>query len=295
LGIGLERLLAERLPLNRKERFFTGTILPAIIGARGFGHVDLLLRRLGMEPATASWRPADTSVQFFTEYGFAESLVGAATKRFPTVPAGKDTPDAILYIDEPEAHLIAIEAKVFHVPSKPALQSQLAVQRTLLQGMAADLGRLRPDGDVPQLTHIALLPAQLAKKVGQLTVPTLTWQELADLYRDVAEPYWLAILNHAMTNYHDYVPENGGGKNAHAMLLGADIVSGFGSGDLEYDHVGCNGGLTGKVFKALVTDGGWRSRSFQVRRGPLDKPHKSWFTVGEFIRGLGELVPHTSD
>ena len=64
--------MGAHLPRNRKERFYTGTVLPAVVAADNFVHLA------GSRSSVAS-RSSSTSstraAQFLTEYGFAESGV----------------------------------------------------------------------------------------------------------------------------------------------------------------------------------------------------------------------------
>ncbi len=129
------------LPFNRKERFFTGTVLPAIVTGDNFSHLGRLLELCGLTPSPVH---ADgvALVQFFTEYGFTESLVKtrAASERFPGSPRGKDTPDLMVYTSAPPARLLAIEAKVYDRPSAAQLNEQLGRQRPLVKYLVGRLG-----------------------------------------------------------------------------------------------------------------------------------------------------------
>jgi hypothetical protein len=72
----------EELPLNRKERFFTGTVLPMIVCRDGFKHLHALLELVGChEPLSVCATAGQENIQFFSEYSFVESVVGEARKR----------------------------------------------------------------------------------------------------------------------------------------------------------------------------------------------------------------------
>ena len=43
------------LPFNRKERYFTGTVLPFIVASDGFAHFDRFLRMCGVEGVVLRW------------------------------------------------------------------------------------------------------------------------------------------------------------------------------------------------------------------------------------------------
>ena len=100
------------LPFNQKERFFTGTVLPMLVCADNFAHFGRLTQLMGLGQIAVDARPGSANVQFFTEYIFAESVIGDAKARFPDAPTSKDTPDVMIYIACPRRALIAIEAKM---------------------------------------------------------------------------------------------------------------------------------------------------------------------------------------
>ena len=79
----VEAQTAELLPLNRKERFYTGTVLPAIVAADGFAYLDRFLALCGItDVVTSSRRDGSAPCQLMTEYNFAESLVGSDDDRW---------------------------------------------------------------------------------------------------------------------------------------------------------------------------------------------------------------------
>jgi hypothetical protein len=57
------------LPMNRKERFFTGTVFPMIVCADEFRHFGRFLRLSRVGDRTIQVASA-ANIQFFTEYGF---------------------------------------------------------------------------------------------------------------------------------------------------------------------------------------------------------------------------------
>lgn len=64
----VEAQTAELLPLNRKERFYTGTVLPAILAADGFAYLDRFLALCGItDVETSSRRDGSAPCQLITE------------------------------------------------------------------------------------------------------------------------------------------------------------------------------------------------------------------------------------
>jgi hypothetical protein len=85
------------LPINRKERYYTGTVLPMLVASDGFAHLDRFLRLCGL-PAVdiAPGLEGDQTFQFLTEYGFAESVFTEVDKSNWPGPLEADTPDIVL-------------------------------------------------------------------------------------------------------------------------------------------------------------------------------------------------------
>src|SRR4051812_14560041 len=97
--LSLEKLLNQELPLNRKERFFTGTVFPMIVCRNNFEHFSIFLEMIGCSEALPVISdPAATNILFFTEYSLVESIVGLTRSRFDDSPKIKDTPDVMILI-----------------------------------------------------------------------------------------------------------------------------------------------------------------------------------------------------
>ena len=84
----LEELMKKELPLNRKERFFTGTVLPMIVCRDNFKYFKRFTSLIdGCEELEVSASPDSSNIQFFTEYSLVESIYDQATKgRFLNPP-----------------------------------------------------------------------------------------------------------------------------------------------------------------------------------------------------------------
>jgi len=95
----VETVLRTGLPLNRKERFYTGTVLPMIAAWDGFAHLDRLLGLCGLPSAGLEGNALEGRhpVQFFTEYNFAESpFTSADMAQFAAAPLDAYTPDVVI-------------------------------------------------------------------------------------------------------------------------------------------------------------------------------------------------------
>jgi hypothetical protein len=288
-AVGLRNLLDDRLPLNRKERFFTGTVFPMLVASDGFEHLDRLLALAKLPPRASSADPQSTDVQFFTEYGYAESRIGGAVERLPTAPAGRDTPDVLLYFENSPPLLLALEAKMYDRPSRSAVDVQLQVQARLLEGLRADLSRLVGEG--VRVHHAALLPSQLAAQLGPLRVPVITWEGLLETYEDVAPHYWRAMLGEALGRYDELASRSSGsGANSDAKLTGQRIFELARHDALPYPCMGRNGGYTGRKLAQDLASGTWREQRYEMSLSE-EPPNGNWFRVEAFLALLAEQAP----
>src|SRR6202035_4383342 len=117
--MSLLNLCNQWLPLNRKERYYTATVLPAIVCAENFTHFGRFLKLLDLTDTGFDVSRDSVNIQFFTEYSLADSIFDLDTKeRFREFPVAYDTPDLMILIDRSLPLLIAIEAKMFSAVSK---------------------------------------------------------------------------------------------------------------------------------------------------------------------------------
>ena len=276
-GIPVEATLpGVDLPLNRKERFYTGTVLPMLVAGDGFAHLQRLIRLcdVGDEVPTGWSTVGLDDFVLVTEYNLAESVRTEHHRRlFARVLHIADTPDVVLC---GEHWLLAIEAKMFHTPSAKDLNEQVAKQKVLVDGIGAAMG-MAPEN----IHHVLLLPEQF--KPGLLDSPVVTWQQVLDAYRVVGPAYWVGVLDRALTSY-AALKSKVAGSNADDALTGAHIVARHSKGALDFTYMGRSGGLLGAGFKADLASGAWKDRSYQVRYEPLIQ--KNWFPIYEFLAAV---------
>ena len=103
------------LPLNRKERFYTGTVLPQIICYDNFKYFERFTSLIRGFPKDIHINPSPSAnnIMFTTEYSLKESYRRRdGNKIFEDIPATKETPDLVTLIMNPEPLLILLEAKM---------------------------------------------------------------------------------------------------------------------------------------------------------------------------------------
>ena len=275
---GLSDLFNERLPINRKERYYTGTVLPMIVASDGFKHFGRFLALCGRPEVALEADPNSTNVQFFSEYGFKESLMDGAEERFRD-PVRRDTPDLVVYVER--SLLLGVEAKFFDQPSFADVREQLDKQAQLLSIMAEGVRTQ------PLVQQVALLPAGLGMPEQIGDVPVLTWERVSDAFRDVASPYWIEVLDLALDRYDRLAARSGGGQNSNAKLVGKRILDDYKANDVTFDYtwMGRRGGLDGPELRQDVETGEWENREYEVRYDCLpDNPN--WFPICEFIKKI---------
>jgi hypothetical protein len=285
--MSLAELFASGLPLNRKERFFTGTVLPMIACGTGFERLPRLLRLI---PGLADLTDAEvspTGIQFFTEYGLLESIYGPAAERFPTLPVSRDTPDVLIFLAGPIKAIVALEAKMYDRPSKEALEDQMKRQRDyVLDFLVRHL-----DIDQSSVYHAALLPEKLWEEYGTLSYPVVTWEAVRAAYEDIAAgEYFWQVLDLALRSYDALVgPERAEyGKYAEARLTGQAIHDRF-TATREFELMGRTLGLQGDRLRQDIESGRWRKQVYEVRRsGPA--PNRNWFAIADFIALVDALT-----
>ncbi len=271
-------LLDRGLPLNRKERYYTGTVLPMLVASDGFAHLHRFLRLCGLDVGQfgAHGRAGGQRLQFFTEYSFVESRFSEAdVRRFPNAPDDNDTPDVVLLGDD---WLLAVEAKMFHAPSVAALNAQVARQKVIVDYLAATL-RLPPE----RVRHVLLLPDRLS--ADGAAVPVVTWESVLNEYRVVGPAYWVAVLEVALARYRDLVAKGlSFGENRDGLLAGETIRQGHQDHSLPFTYMGRQGGLHGAALAQDLADGSWRTRKYEVRYEPLAA--RNWFAISDFLARL---------
>jgi len=287
--MSLKQMMANELPLNRKERYFTGTIFPMVVCRDNFRHFQLFLELIGIKMnVPISIEPDQTNIQFFTEYSLVESIIGSATQRFPNPPKAKDTPDILILINCVPKILIALEAKLYAATSENALENQMCRQETILHCIENGLGIEKKD-----VYFSALLPEKMAHDFREFKYPILTWEKLYDVYYKVCgEDYWLAILRIALESYKDLASKGAFyRRNCEKIMCGLDIYHGYKDGTIDQQIMGRKGGLTGDKIKKDLVSGKWRSQDYGTNSNttPINR---NWFLIREFVEHVDKVDSH---
>ena len=287
--MSLREMLLTDLPMNRKERFFTGTVFPMIVCKDNFKHIPILFSLLdGVKVSTVVSDVTEANIQFFTEYSLIESAVGDARKRFKHLPKTKDTPDIVLLIKGTTKVLIAFEAKMYDVPSVQDMNRQMTAQRGILSSINESIS-------IDAVHHYALLPEKLAKQAEGLQFPVLTWEALHKAYEPVCRgDYFFEMLGIALEKYDELVSSRAGyGQNCEEKIAGQQIYASFKDGTLNKTSMGRDGGLRGDQLKQDVVTEKWRVFRYETSSKPSSELNRNWFAMADFVR-LVESSLHSS-
>lgn len=270
-----QQSVATQLPLNRKERYYTGTVLPGIVVGDDYSRIRPFLERAGIGPLLGEW---NGPVQFWTEYGFTESVFTEHDRaRFPSVDIARDTPDVVITGDD---WILAVEAKLYSRPTAADLIGQLRRQRTLLDYWQESLSL-----PAENVRLVALLPEQYAGTLSGVQDEVhriITWEKIRDDYSFLGDHLWLNTLHAALQQYGTLASKGRQfGANSQGKLSGREIVRQYEDGTLRFTHVGRSGGLAGSTLAQDVATGAWETQSYEVRDTPLEQ--RNWFSIEEFV------------
>jgi hypothetical protein len=282
--MSLAQMMKTGLPMNRKERYFTGTVLPMIVcanGLRDLGVLATLIPGCTLPPIVAD--PRTANIQFFSEYSLAESIHGPATRaRFPNPPKTKETPDIMFLVAGKPSVLVAIEAKMYDQPTAMELMTQMQAQRF-------QLDYLRDTLAIGSVHHAALLPAGLAARLrSQLPAPfpVIVWEDLLAAYRTVRgeDDYFLGMLALALEQWSILAAKPSvQGATADQKLTGAEILEHL--DDPAVRTMSRNGGIGGMALQNDLPAGKWRKHHYEV--SAAEEPvNGNWFLVEEFVAML---------
>jgi hypothetical protein len=283
----LKDLLKSELPLNRKERFFTGTVFSMLVCRENFKYFNLFTKLInGCGELKVSANSTSANIQFFSEYSLVESIVTKEDKkRFPSPPKTKDTPDIIVLFTDLPKTLISIEAKMYDVPYAWALKKQMDDQQKHIDYLKEKL-------NINRVYQCALLPEELCKResyekdaskyIRDTDYQIITWEQLIKAYQEVCpEDYFLGLLKFALESYAALVSH--WVVNYERRLHGHDIYDGFKSGNLNIKIMGRENGIKGDPLKQDIETGKWKTQEYEIGfKG--DSPSENWFSIEDFVK-----------
>jgi len=288
--------LKDRLPLNRKEVYFTATVLPGIICAEDFAHFEHFLKLLRVPESTiqAAASPI-ANIQFFTEYCLVEAIHGDETKdRFKKQggdpPSSRERPDLVILVDGLEPLLIVIEAKLYDGTLEADLMKEMDRQKkNVLDYLRGCWPRLRT-------IHAALLPEAMKSEFGgremlgesEESLPShrrviITWEQIRDAYAGISgTAYFSEMLRIAIEEYDNLKGDQlTFGKYKDNDLSGSEILNRYEQHDLPYRMMGRKGGVHGSKLTEDIATGRWANQSYELKESSEVRPN--WFPISDFV------------
>ncbi len=192
------------LPLNRKERFYTGTVLPALLFHNGLSNFYTFLRGIKDFPVEVNEAQTNDNFLFYTEYNLKESSgkrsVGV---RFHAMT--NETPDVVIEILKPKKVFIVIEAKMFAKVRQDELTEQIRRQkRTITNELKKELGGEKS-------YHLALIPKKLGIK-DTTEYQVINWEFFINNKElNIQNSLFYNYLRFALERYDEHVSISAGG------------------------------------------------------------------------------------
>ena len=275
------------LPLNRKEKFYTATILPHLICYDNFKYFERFTSLIPGFPSNIEIKPnpKDNNILFLTEFSLTESLKDRSLNvKFQDVPKSKETPDLVVLITEPEKILIVVEAKMYSSSDSFSLAKQMDDQKKIINSIKKTLSI-----NEKNIFHIGLVPSKMITKSVMNKYNIVYWEEILNAYRDIlVNDYFFNVLDLALEKYDILVSKNvyGStyGKNMDVKLSGLEIVKLHKEGKRFW--VGRNRGLHGPEFQNDVRTGNWEKFEYEVNITASNPPNHNWFSSAEFINAV---------
>ncbi len=280
----LEKNFNEYLPLNRKERFYTATILPSIICHQNFQYINLFFKLIKRFPQNLTIQPDSfqNNIQFLTEYSLKETA-NFSGRKFVNLPSTKDTPDLVILITKPELFLIVIEAKMFSSSTIDKFKEQIEAQKKIIECIQINL-EIKNEN----IFHLGLVPKKYFPANIQTKCQILYWEDIIDSYQNIlSKNYFFETLKLALNNYSTLKSSSNGafgslGQNMEDKLSGLDIIKLSKSGKVFF--VGRNRGLNGTELKKDRDSGRWKTFKYEVNFSKKTPPNRNWFNSKEFVK-----------
>ncbi len=192
----LKDTLKYALPMNRKERFYTGTVLPSLLFHNGFSNLYRFLEAIPGFPSEVNEKTTGDRFVFYTEYNLKESA-GTRNVGVEILARTNDTPDVVMHVLHPAELFVVIEAKMFQRLTQDVFNTQMRAQKE------AVINRLEEQHHPERVFHVALLPSKLGfRDTDEYTV--VNWEFFVDNRAlDLRGNHFYPYLKFALQHYND--------------------------------------------------------------------------------------------
>jgi hypothetical protein len=271
----LEQIFKSELPINRKERFYTGTVLPALLFHCGLSNFYSFLREIPGFPSEVEEKKTQDEFLLYTEYNLKESAVNnsVGTEIYTDT---RDTPDLIIEILKPVKMFIVIEAKMFASPSQSDFEGQMKAQKK------AVIDVLKKKYSESKIFHVALVPKGLGLK-STSDFDVLNWEYFIDKQDlNVRDNYFYPYLKFALMNYEMLRSKKWAtASTILEKITGNRIYKDSKAGKVFW--VGRSGGI--KAVEEDVKKGVWKRKLYGTNTvKPKDGRAGNWLTSTTFVQ-----------
>jgi hypothetical protein len=271
----LKQSLQKELPINRKERFYTGTVLPSILFHNGLSNLFRFLREIEGFPGDINENTTQDNFLFYTEYNLKESA-GKKSVGAEIYTATRDAPDIVIEILKPRKVFVVIEAKMFANLTQNNFGKQIAAQKLAV----IDILKNKYALDDTQVFHVALTPKSLGFETT-VGYQLINWEFfLANDEIDLRDNYFANFLRFALEHYDELVCDQPGmASTVERQIPGFDVyLNGTGQEKL---WVGRKGGK--RTIEDDVKKGVWRDKLYAINtQKPQDGQKGNWINSHEF-------------
>jgi len=280
------------LPINRKEKFYTATILPGIICYHNFEYLSFFLDLINNFPRNINIKPEadNNNIQLITEFSIKESVDFHKNAFSSSIKTG-ETPDVVILITEPELYLIVVEAKMFSSTKITEFNSQILGQKKVIDCIKSNINV--PDNNI---YHIGLIPKKYFSEGIALDCQIIFWEDIINAYKPIlSNNYFYETLVLAINNYESLVSKydgSGKGKNSEDKLRGTEIINKYKNGERFW--VGRNRGLYGNELKSDKETGNWKKFKYEINYSSKIPPNTNWFSVENFYNFISENTISTN-
>jgi hypothetical protein len=274
--------------LVRSERYFTATLLPAILLSGEFSGLNSFLALVDERSLTPPGRPTERSktgavairsaklpswspekVEVISEFHIARDLAFAghlvsnkleADAENSTEKERRDAPDLVVVLDD---ELVVCEAKFFDTVERRALNRQLQSQRLQVRY----LFEVRPS--LRAYRHVAILPL-MPQEAPDCDV-VLTWGDIADLSAKILGPeHYVTRRLSSASNYFQSL-NSGLGLRNYDELLPLNAVLDLCAIEGDTIFVGHSGGEPDLMSRPIqyLEEKAWKLRDPSVNAGKV--------------------------
>lgn len=260
------------VPLNRDERFWTATVLPALVLGdqleRFSEFVDFLAKEASVTPVHKA--SGFAIAEFSRKKSNGVTRFGVPLRK----TKGDATPDLILVVRSPRPIVFGIEAKMFEpVTSVPW---QLKQQREhCLEPIAENLEAVTKAKAT--IISVALVPESHLAALRAQRSAVISWTAILELGPGLG--FYRDLLKTAVDQYEHMATFKARYHEGH--MHGKDIRDRVAKGDFPPKWIGAQKGRGGNYD--TLSRGTWDRTSFTVNWSAQARPSRKWYTPSEFL------------